>query len=307
VPYTTFYLPLREPAPFSDSPLDLCRFLATSLTFTTRVKSLSLYWDDQQLCRLDKRLGTPLTMTMPSHLNATSPQKLMKARALESQGIQIDVEVSRAILDLAKPSTSVADVKASLASAFNKTTGSSGLAGMLSLFGRNKAAKEKPQAPPQPSPEELRAEAERKKALEADRSKPVRASVSVSVATANIAVSVDKAFSREIERSTKKPPPKETKVQIITQSKDEYDASFAGSRTASGESKDAAGDASRAQIAAIFQGVSPSLDTQGHVFIGFKTSQSSSFAGHLAARCVCLAVAAGAELTPPRFQLHSYC
>lgn len=269
-PWTTFHMALREPAPFPDSLLDLSRFLATSLTFTANVRQLSLFFDDKPLCKLNKRLEPPKAMSMPGHLNATTGKKMMRVHSLESTAMRLDVEAMRLVLDLVeKPKW----IKPSLTSAFTKTAGGGGgaFATMLqNAFGRSSSSKEK-QATSTPStpatPESSGISTLEKTARSMTT---VSSSVHVRIVTATASVSVDRAFEREIERSTKKPPPKQTKIQVIAQNKDEADAS-------SKEGDDAK---------EIFKGITPSLDSQGFVFIGFKTSQTTSFSGHLAARFI---------------------
>lgn len=262
-PWTTFHMPLREPAPFSDSFLDLSRFLATSLTFTSNVRRLALYFDDRPLCRLHKVLEPAKTLVMPSHLNATSPRKMLKVQSMDTTAMRLDVEAMKLVTDLAeKPKPALVN----LASAFSKT-GGGGLASMLqSAFGRSKEKEPKVITPATPSPAVDTA------SKAASALTTTSATVHVRIATATTGVSVDRAFEREIERSTKKPPPKVTKLQVIAQNKQESEASKEASH---------GGD-----IAEIFKGIVPSLDTQGHVFIGFRTTQTTSFTGHLAARFI---------------------
>lgn len=262
VPWTTFHMPLREPAPFSDSFLDLSRFLATSLTFTANVRHLSLYFDDKPLCRLKKVIEPSKVLPMPSHLNATSPGRMLRIQKMDSTAMRLEVEAMKLVLDLAqKPKSSVVD----LASAFTKTSGG-GFAGMLqSAFGRKE-----PKTVPTPKTPSTPSETTADKTAHALTT--ISSSVHVRIATAAANVSVDRAFEREIERSTKKPPPKVTRLQVIAQNKDEADASQAKS--------------SGVGVMEIFKGIMPTLDTQGHVFIGFKTSQTTAFAGHLAARFI---------------------
>lgn len=267
VSWTTFHMALREQAPFPDSLLELCRFLATSLTFTANVKNLSLFFDDQPLCRLKKTLETPKNMPLLSHLNATTPKKMMRVQSMESTAMRLDVEAMKVVLDLAeksKPSV------VNLASAFTKQ-GGGGLASMLqSAFGR-KEKDLKSNAPLASSSTIDKTTSIDSTAKTANALTTISSTVHVRIATATANVSVDRAFEREIERSTKKPPPKVTRLQVIAQNKEEYDAS---SSSSSGE------------VAEIFKGIMPVLDRQGHVFIGFKTSQTTSFAGHLAARFI---------------------
>lgn len=98
VPWTTFLMALREPTPFPESPLALCQFLATSLTFTSHVRSVGLYLDDQLLCHLDKHVGAPEPLVPSRHLRATSPEKIMVVQELHTSPLQVHVRVARCIL-----------------------------------------------------------------------------------------------------------------------------------------------------------------------------------------------------------------
>ena len=98
VPWTTFLMALREPTPFPESPLALCQFLATSLTFTSHVRSVGLYLDDQLLCHLDKHVGAPEPLVPSRHLRATSPEKIMAVQELHTSPLQVHVRVARCIL-----------------------------------------------------------------------------------------------------------------------------------------------------------------------------------------------------------------
>ncbi len=291
-PWTTFFMALREPAPFPDSPMALAKFLATSLTFTTKIRSIGLYWDDHLLCKLDKKLALPKSMTMPSHLNSYSPARIMRVRDLESTAVQIDVQALQLVIDAAEKDKPRA--KQSLASALGKTAGG-GLTSMLqSAFGfGSSSSKEKEKEREREL--QRRRDAEAAQALEKQRLDStaaaitsVSASIHLRIATANVSVSADKAFEREIERSTKKPPPKVTAFHLIFTGKEEYDASFPdddqdGDGSMSITSSAAALDKGVRQI---FSGLMPRLEDQGHAFIGFRTHQTTGFSGHIAARFI---------------------
>ena len=291
-PWTTFFMALREPAPLPDSPMALAKFLATSLTFTTKIRSIGLYWDDHLLCKLDKKLTLPKSMTMPGHLNAYSPNRIMHVRDLESTAVQIDVEALQLVIDAAerdKPKP-----KQSLASALGKTAGG-GLTSMLqSAFGfGSSSAKEKERERErelQRRKEAQAAQAAEKRKLDAAAAAltSVSASIHLRIATANVSVSVDKAFEREIERSTKKPPPKVTAFHLIFTGKEEYDASFSDDNQEADISISVTSSAAALDkgVRQIFSGLMPRLEDQGHAFIGFRTHQTTGFSGHIAARFI---------------------
>ncbi|SNX84781.1 uncharacterized protein MEPE_03490 [Melanopsichium pennsylvanicum] len=291
-PWTTFFMALREPAPFPDSPMALAKFLATSLTFTTNIKCIRLYWDDHLLCKLDKKLALPKTMTMPAHLNAYSPGRIMCVRDLESTAVQIDVHALQLVIDAAekdKPRS-----KQSLASALGKTAGG-GLTSMLQSafgFGSSSAQDKEKQRE-----REIQRRSEAEAAQEADKRRlnssaasltSVSASIHLRIATANVSVSADKSFEREIERSTKKPPPRLTAFHLIFTGKQEYDASFPDESEAADASVSITSSAAALDkgVRQIFSGLMPRLQDQGHAFIGFRTHQTTGFSGHIAARFI---------------------
>ena len=292
-PWTTFFMALREPSPFPDSPMALAKFLATSLTFTTKIRSIGLYWDDHLLCKLDKKLALPKSMLMPAHLNANSPGRIMRVRDLESTAVQIDVQALQLVIDAAerdKPKP-----KQSLASALGKTAGG-GLTSMLqSAFGfGSSSAKEKEKERERELLQKRRAaqaaQEQEKRRLDATAAAltSVSASIHLRIATAHVSVSADKPFEREIERSTKKPPPKVTAFHLIFTGKEEYDASFPDQdedvdASVSAPSSGAPLDRGVRQI---FSGLMPRLEDQGHAFIGFRTHQTTGFSGHIAARFI---------------------
>ena len=142
----------------------------------------------------------------------------------------------------------------------------------------------KPEEPVKPPPVPVRpAPAVEEKPAKTSPFDLVDASVHLSIATAHVAVSVDRTFQHELERSTKKPPPKRTQLSLIFTSKDEYDASFQNDLDA-GAPQD--GDRQLTGAKQIFQGLMPRLSELGNVFIGFRTHQTTSFSGHLAARFI---------------------
>ncbi|KAI8335578.1 hypothetical protein BC941DRAFT_430703 [Chlamydoabsidia padenii] len=91
------------------------------------------------------------------------------------------------------------------------------------------------------------------------------ASIFLRVVTGTLDVKVPANFIREMERSTKKKPPKTTKFQLVYTSKEELDAS---------ENKHH-----------IFKDLMP-FPNQGRVFIGFPTHQTTGCCSHMAARFI---------------------
>ncbi|CAO1635090.1 unnamed protein product [Sympodiomycopsis kandeliae] len=294
-PWTSFFMNLREPGPFPESPLQLTRFLATSLTFTNNVKSVELWFDDHRLCKLQKTLEPVKPLPMPTHLNSSSPEKMMRVDRLQSQGMQIDVEAMAIVWEGERERVRLEREKANRPSLTAALTKSGGLTSMLqNAFGggRSKSSNNNPSASSSSTTTDKSSSSS--SSVDPSDQDPLKrtarlltthsAKALLRVATTHINVRTDAQFTREIERSTKKPPPSKTTFNLIWVPKEEYDESNGDdAQTASGN------DASGLPIIGpkiIFDGLMPKLNKQGNVFIGFRTHQTTGFAGHVAARFI---------------------
>jgi hypothetical protein len=94
-----------------------------------------------------------------------------------------------------------------------------------------------------------------------DLSMEITAIAFLRIATANISISIGSKFAAEFERAQKKPPPKTTKISMLCISKSEFDASTHNDP--------------------VFTELIPK--TQGRVYIGFPTHQTTGFGGHVGA------------------------
>ena len=74
---------LREPAPIL-AVFDFARFLASSITFMTHLREVSMYFDDKRLVHLTKDAGTPKQLAIPRGLSPTSPMGFMNINGLKS-------------------------------------------------------------------------------------------------------------------------------------------------------------------------------------------------------------------------------
>ncbi|KAI9246456.1 hypothetical protein BDA99DRAFT_592382 [Phascolomyces articulosus] len=92
-----------------------------------------------------------------------------------------------------------------------------------------------------------------------------KANIFLRVVTASLDVNVARNFEREMERSTKKKPPKKTSFQLVYTGREELDASENNS--------------------SIFKDLVP-FPNQGRVFIGFPTHQTTGCCSHMAARFI---------------------
>lgn len=224
-PFTTFLLEYREPTELPDLK-ELCKFFATSLTFV-KLNSISLYVDDRCLLQLRKKTSPAEPLAIPNSINPVTTDRLMRVAGVETERLQIDAKYMN-ITHHRPPVVDIAN-------------------GLRSIFARFGGA--------QP------ASSTAKEANPSNLSEYSTATIFLRIATATVTTSVSLAFAKELERATKKPPPKTTKIAILSMSKDELDAS---------EHK-----------AEIFSNVLPSK--AGKIFIGFPTHQTTSISAHISA------------------------
>lgn len=227
-PFTTFLLEYREPTELPDLK-ELCKFFATSLTFV-KLNSISLYVDDRCLLQLGKKTSPPEPLAIPSSINPVTNDRLMRISGVETERLQLDAKYMN-ITHHRPPVVDIAN-------------------GLRSIFARFSAAQPASTTAKETNPSNLYEYS--------------TATIFLRIATATVTTSVSPAFAKELERATKKPPPKKTKIAILSMSKDELDAS---------EHK-----------AEIFSNVLPSK--AGKIFIGFPTHQTTSISAHISAPSV---------------------
>ncbi|CAZ82472.1 unnamed protein product [Tuber melanosporum] len=222
--YTTFLLEYREPSELPDLK-DLCKFFATSLTFV-RLNSISLYVDDHCLLSLQKKTSPSDILQIPESIDPTTRDKLMRIARVDMESVQIDAKY----MNVTHYSPPAAEISQTLRSMFSRLTS-------------------QPVAP--------------KESFQSDLSAYTTVSIFLRIATATVNTNVTPSFAKELERATKKPPPKTTKLAILSMSKDELDAS---------------------EDAEIFSNVLPGKS--GRIFIGFPTHQTTSISAHISAPSV---------------------
>lgn len=269
--WTSFVMDVRSPSPMPP-PFEFSRFLATSLAFTTQIKSISLYFDDFLMCKLEKKLSPPLILSTPSNLTLSTLSSMMKIQSVEQTSVQIDTDILKWTLQNSKPKSKLAIKSAAVAAA---TSTSSFASRMLSAFSKSSSVST-PSSTHSSTPKDLAN----------DTSSPfsnLKASLFLRVVTGNVHVSIPSAFSAELERATKKPPPKKTQYALIWTNKDEFDAGKDAGNSHSSLSKLLSGDET---ARAVFDGLISDLDVQGRVFIGFPTHQTTGFSGSVAGRFI---------------------
>ncbi|KAF2716811.1 putative HATPase_c domain protein [Polychaeton citri CBS 116435] len=258
---TTFLLDYRSQSTPVPPLLGLCQFLSTSLTFVG-LECIDLYLDQWNILKLTKKMAPGMAVALPKELNPKTQGGLMKINGVEYQNAQIDAIWTNVVgwnkvlpTPKSDSSQSTGDANSgSLRSWFSKFTNTNAMT--------NSAKK--------------RAEQEEEKlqqALFEDLAGTSRASVFLRISTVSIQTNVSRQLAQELERATKKPPPKSTRIAILTSS---YDESSASLTTLSGASSQKASE--------IFATVLPSKN--GRVFIGFPTAQTTGLLAHISAPSV---------------------
>ena len=254
---TSFVLDYRNttsPVP----PLQpLCQFLAGSLTFIA-VSEIELWLDSYCILKLSKKTAPSVEISIPKEVGLSTSEGLMKIAKVSREVSQLDAEWLNIVGW--KPTGSkgqsdgnrTAEAPPSLRTFFSK------LAGNPSNAAAEKAARE---------------EKVLQETLKENLAKTSRATVFMHTSIATIRTSVSSSFSQELERATKKPPPKVTKLAILTSSHDE------GANPSPANGKPAS-----VKAVEIFSTVLPSK--AGRIFIGFPTHQTTGFKAHISAPSV---------------------
>ncbi|GAO48673.1 hypothetical protein G7K_2843-t1 [Saitoella complicata NRRL Y-17804] len=183
--WTTFVLNMREEMELPNLP-DLCRFLTTSLTFARSLANISLFFDSKPLITISRISSPSSTLSLPTTLKYTCPQKMLNLQSVASSAVQISVEYLNAVLY--KPDRGP---DTSFRGRFLKFV---------------TAEPEKPKVTP-------------------DWMARTQATAFLRVATASISCSVKPSYAQNLSRATKKPPPKQTSLSLLCINKDEYAAS----------------------------------------------------------------------------------
>ncbi|RAL07762.1 histidine kinase-like ATPase domain-containing protein [Aspergillus homomorphus CBS 101889] len=244
-PETTFVLDYRNDTTPVPSLMQLCQFLSSSLTFVS-LEGIELWLDDWRLLQLSKKTAPSVDLVIPRDIDTKTPQGLMKIQSVTQEVAQVDAEWMRVVEW--KPNASIfseglRDTTGSLRTFFSRLTGQKG--------------SEKP------------AKSENNDATSdiGEMIQTLKASVFLHINTASIQASVSQSLSSELERATRKPPPKRSTIAILTPS---YDTTLAS--RASGLNSE------------ILASILPSK--AGRIFIGFPTHQTTGLNAHISAPSV---------------------
>ncbi|KAF2023729.1 hypothetical protein EK21DRAFT_118485 [Setomelanomma holmii] len=260
---TTFYLDYRqanEASPsFNPSKLPnlptLCQFLATSLTFVG-LESIELHVDDYVVASFSKKISPPEEIRLPPGLKTDTEGGLMRVSRVTRQQSQIDAEWLNAIATAQKPpKRAVNPLQQEVRNAGNS---------LKSFFSKFSAPAQPPPSKPSKS------QVIEKVSISEDIAGESKGTIFLQVCTIEVATKVSRNFAAEIERATKKAPPKMTRIALLTSPYQDQSAS------------PSIGSGKTAQLAdKIFSEVLPTKS--GRIFIGFPTAQTTGYLAHVSA------------------------
>ncbi|EXJ87620.1 hypothetical protein A1O3_04581 [Capronia epimyces CBS 606.96] len=241
---TNFVLDYRDSTSPVPPLLPLTQFLANSLTFVG-LENIELWLDEWNLLLLKKKNSPSFEVAIPRNIEPKTSEGFMRVTKVSKQIAQIDGEWMAVV-----GWKSTKDSNRSV----DRETGTS----LRKFFSRLAGTTQ----------EESQPDAKPDRPVEADLlTSKVSATVFLNVNTATIKTFTGQKFNEELERATKKPPPKFTKLAILTAPYIE-DASLTKAT--------AAGD--------VFGTVLPGRG--GKIFIGFPTHQTTGLSAHISAPSV---------------------
>lgn len=261
-PNTSFVLDYRNNTTPMPNLLSIAQFLATSLTFVA-LQNLELYVDGYKIISLTKKAAPSYDVPIARDVETRSKEGLMKVQSLERESVQMDATFMNVVgWKPAKSSSS----KPSYDNSYGNS--SNDVPSLRSFFSRltsnNSQAQQKSKA--------LQEEKAMQEVLLEDLTALTTTNVFLRVTTAMIKTYIQPSFAAELERATKKPPPKTTKLAILTSSYDETEAS--------------SHDNLVSKNIDVFASVLPGKKPGGRVFIGFPTHQTTGAGMHLSAPSV---------------------
>lgn len=256
---TAFVLDYRNTTTPVPNLLSISQFLATSLTFVA-LQNIEFWIDDYKVLSLQKKTAPSVNVPIPRDLETKTRDGLMKLAVVDRTSAQIDASFMGAIGWKPVAATNTSNDNSGASDIPTIRSFFSRLASSAAQANRSKAAKE---------------EAAVQQALSEDIIAQSTSSIFLQVTTGSIQTKVSASFAAELERATKKPPPKTTKLAILTSSYDE---------TLASENSSSSGPAAKA--ADVFASVLPNKKPGGRIFIGFPTTQTTGAGMHISAPSV---------------------
>lgn len=241
---TNFVLDYRDTTSSIPSLISLSQFLASSLTFVG-IETIELWIDQWNVLSLHKKISPSSDVPIPKDIEPKTSEGFMKITNVSKEMAQIDGEWM--------PIVAFKPVSASRSS--NRDDAAPSLRGFFSRLAGGRPA------------EDQSSIAKPKQSETLDMTQKVKASIFLNVDTATIKTYTGQKFNEELERATKKPPPKTTKLAVLTAPFVENDS--IGATAMHGD---------------IFGTVLPSRS--GRIFIGFPTHQTTGLNAHISAPSV---------------------
>ena len=263
-PNTSFVLDYRNNSTPMPNLRSIAQFLATSLTFVA-LQNIELWVDEWKIISLAKKAAPSIEVPIARDVETKTKEGLMRVQSLNRERVQMDATFMNVVGwkpvmsgTISKPGSydnvygSPSSDVPSLRSFFSRLTSSTSHAALKTKAMRDEKAMQ-----------EIVLE---------DLTAMTTVNVFLRVNTALIKTSISASFASELERATKKPPPKTTKLAILTSSYDESAASAEENLVA--------------KRVDIFSSVLPGTKPGGRIFIGFPTHQTTGAAMHLSAPSV---------------------
>ncbi|KAL6719649.1 hypothetical protein ACLMJK_001570 [Lecanora helva] len=255
---TTFILPMRNQNSPIPPLMSLCQFLASSLTFVG-LEEVELRLDEWKLLTFTKKIAPSMELQVPREVDKKTQEGLMNVMTITREAVQLDAQWLKVVEwePKALPHNGKDVGPSSTAKGAQPTQSLRSFFSRLAPGASNNAAVENA----------IRKKKENQESLEADLMGESKATVFVHVNKAKVKTNVNQNFSFELERATKKPPPKYTTISLLGAS---YDEQVATSTSVSGSS----------QAPEIFTTFVPT-NGKGRIFIGFTTNQTTGLNVHI--------------------------
>ncbi|KAI0007386.1 hypothetical protein F4779DRAFT_513468 [Xylariaceae sp. FL0662B] len=252
---TAFVLDYRNTTTTLPNLLSVSQFLATSLTFVA-LQSIEFWIDDYRILSLQKKTSPSADVVLSRDVETTTKERFMRVQSVDRASAQIDASFMSAVGWKPQAMTTKSEAYG---------FGNSEIPSLRSFFSRLTAGSSSKNS------KAAREERVAQETISEDITALSTSSIFLRVTTAAIKTSVTANFSAELERATKKPPPRIAKLSILTSSYDETQASESstGSKVVS-------------KATDVFASVLPSKKG-GRIFIGFPTTQTTGAGMHISA------------------------
>lgn len=255
---TSFVLDYRNNTTAVPNLMSICQFLSSSLTFVG-LENIDLWLDKWKVFSLRKKAAPSIAVQIPKDVETKTKDGMMRITGVESQNAQIDAVWTNIV-----GWTPVAD------STFGRTTDidarSQSAPSLRAFFSRMTGSAQANAATKRAAKEEEAAQ----QAIAEDITGSSQATVFIRIHTVSVKSQVAGAFAAELERATKKPPPKTTRIAILTSSFDETEASLSTLQGAASK-----------KVADVVLSALPTKS--GRIFIGFPTAQTTGLLAHISA------------------------